>query len=94
MDGWASQLAGWAFGPAKCGWQNQMWLVSRYRGYRISGTLAIRDQVSTYTWFAKLSSTESSKVLDELDAMQVLYGKTKKIISDQGVQCTGSRFTV
>ena len=48
--------------------------------------LSMRDQVSTFTWFSHLPTTDMSKVLDELDHIQDLFGRITKLVSDQGPQ--------
>lgn len=43
--------------------------------------LAIRDQLLTYSWMSHLKGTDTTQILKELDILQALFGKTKKIIS-------------
>ena len=46
--------------------------------------IAIRDQVSQFTWFHKLASTNTQMILTKLDVFMGIFGKSKKIISDNG----------
>ena len=46
--------------------------------------LAIRDHCSTYTWMSHLVRPDSSHVLEQLDVLQKAFGRTSKIVSDNG----------
>ena len=55
-------------------------------GFSYNGAefIAIRDQVCQYTWMHKLSKMNTQIILTKLDIIQGIFGKTRKIISDQG----------
>ena len=46
--------------------------------------IAIMDQVRQFTWMHKLSKTNTQTILTKLDIFMGIFGKCRKIISDQG----------
>ena len=46
--------------------------------------LSIGDHCSTYTWMSHLHRPDSSHVLEQLDILQRAFGRTSKIVTDNG----------
>ena len=55
-------------------------------GFQYNGLdyISIRDQVSDFTWFDKLNKTDTQSILNKLNTFMGIFGKTKKIVTDNG----------
>ena len=62
--------------------------------FEYNGTqyLAVYDQMSCYTWMYKLTQTNTNNVFTQLDIIQSMFGKVKKLVIDNGSNLSSKMF--